>query len=353
MTSSTSGSDRHAARRAWRRWLVVFAAAYFGAGALLFALLLLIDPYDTGRFPSFGIVGIADKSMRTADASRGRDPHFNAAVIGNSTGQRLDPYRLSQASGFRFIQLSIPKLGPEEQLVLMQWVVSHHTDYGALVIVTDPTWCDPDPDRPLDNPFPFWLYGGDLRYLTNVLSTRAMDRAAWRIEIALGLRQPVDPVGFTDYLRPGDREVFETPPPVIPEALGEVRQRPGLPWVDRLRAFVETVPQSVRVLLVVPPVYYTALPPPGSWQAAVIDACKAGLRQVIADRPLSGFLDFRVDLEGAHDASDFVDLVHFRQKLAGQVEDAIIAALRSGGDRIDQAANAAWPHRSEQLVTAP
>ena len=69
MTSSTSDSDR---RPAWRRWLIVFCGVYFGAGALLFALLLLIDPYDTGRFPSFGIVGIDDRSMRTADASRAR-----------------------------------------------------------------------------------------------------------------------------------------------------------------------------------------------------------------------------------------------------------------------------------------
>ena len=79
MSSSTSGSDRvghaeAAARLAWRRWLAVFCGTFFGIGALLFALLLLIDPYDTGRFPSFGIVGISDHSLRTADVSRGRDP---------------------------------------------------------------------------------------------------------------------------------------------------------------------------------------------------------------------------------------------------------------------------------------
>jgi hypothetical protein len=327
MTSFTSDSDQ---RPAWRRWLVVFCGVYFGAGALLFTLLLLIDPYDTGRFPSFGIAGIGDRSMRTADASRGRDPRFNAAVIGNSTGQRLDPYRLSDGSGFRFIQLSIPKLGPLEQLVLMQWVTSHHPDYGALVIVTDPTWCSSDPDRPLDNPFPFWLYGGNLDYLANVLSAKTLDRAVWRIQIALGLRQPVDPVGFTDYLRDGERPAADVPAPVIQEALGEVPARDGFPGVDRLRGLLATIPQSVRVLLVMPPVYFTALPPPGSSLAGAIDACKAALRQAVADRPRGGFLDFRRDLAGTHDATDFVDLVHYRHKLANQVEDAIIARLRSG-----------------------
>src|SRR5215475_7265546 len=77
MTSSISTSDPPAraeeTARPWRRWLAVFGGVYFGLGAVLFALLLLIDPYDTGRFPSFGFVGVADRSIRTADASRARD----------------------------------------------------------------------------------------------------------------------------------------------------------------------------------------------------------------------------------------------------------------------------------------
>jgi hypothetical protein len=192
MISSISDSDPRtqggdAGRQAWRRWLVVFCGVK-GAGAVLFALLLLIDPYDTGRFPSFGIVGIGDRSMRTADASRGRDPRFNAAVIGNSTGQRLDPYRLSEGTGLRFIQLSLPKLGPQEQLVLMRWVMSQHPDYGALVIVTDPTWCSPDPDRPLENPFPFLMYGGNLD-LANVERRRwIVRRGGFKLPSASGRR---------------------------------------------------------------------------------------------------------------------------------------------------------------------
>src|SRR5689334_21793366 len=120
MTSSTSASEP---ARQWRRWLAVFGGVFFGLGALLFALLLLIDPYDTGRFPSFGLVGVRDRSMRTADASRGRNPHFNAAVVGNSTAQIINPYRLSELTDLHFIQLSIPQTGPREQLELMHWVL--------------------------------------------------------------------------------------------------------------------------------------------------------------------------------------------------------------------------------------
>ena len=60
--------------------------------------------------------------MSAADAI----PHFNAAVIGNSTGQMIDPFRLSRETDLRFIQLSIPATGPREQLAIMRWVISHH-----------------------------------------------------------------------------------------------------------------------------------------------------------------------------------------------------------------------------------
>ena len=47
----------------WRRWVVAFCATFFGFGGLLFALLLLIDPYDSARFPTLGIVGIDDHAL--------------------------------------------------------------------------------------------------------------------------------------------------------------------------------------------------------------------------------------------------------------------------------------------------
>src|SRR5690242_21798670 len=106
MTSSTSASEP---ARQWRRWLAVFGGVFFGLGGVLFALLLLIDPYDTGRFPSFRLVGVCDRSMRTADASRCRHPHFNPAVVGHLTAQIINPYRLWELTGLRFILLSIPQ----------------------------------------------------------------------------------------------------------------------------------------------------------------------------------------------------------------------------------------------------
>jgi hypothetical protein len=338
MNSSISGSDRrdHAvdhARPSWRRWLVVFCGTFFGVSALLLTFVLLMDPYDTGRFPGFRIVGTGDRSPRTAAASRGRDPSFNATVIGNSTGQLLDPYRLSRETGLHFTQLTIPATGPREQLTLMRWVISHHPAYRAFVVVTDMSWCSADPNLPLENPFPFWLYGGDGDYLANVLSSKALDRVVYRIQIALGMRKRSDPVGYSDYLI-GRKPVFVPDPPAPPAPpvnVPAMQSPPPLPWVAQLGAFLATLPRRVDVVVVMPPVYFTLLPQPGSEQGILIDACKAALAKAIPDRPHSGFLDFRVDDDSTHDVTDFADMIHYREKLARRMEAAIISLLHPGG----------------------
>ena len=106
-----------------------------------------------------GIRGVDDASPRTANASRARDPQFDSAVIGNSTGQLLKPSELSGLTGRSFVQLTVPGTGPREQLAIMDFFVRQHPQVGALVIVTDASWCQRDPALPMQHPFPFWLYG--------------------------------------------------------------------------------------------------------------------------------------------------------------------------------------------------
>ena len=83
--------------------------------------MLAVDPYDSGRFGILGITGVVDESPRTANASRARDPQFDSAVFGNSTGQLLKPSELSQLTGSSFVQLTVPGTGPREQLAIMDF----------------------------------------------------------------------------------------------------------------------------------------------------------------------------------------------------------------------------------------
>jgi hypothetical protein len=95
--------------QAWRRCAVAFLAAFFGGLGSLYAFVLLVDPYDTGRFPTpmptgvFAGQGRFETGQRTGSASRGRDPRFNAAIFGNSRAQLFDriEFRPAHHAGLR------------------------------------------------------------------------------------------------------------------------------------------------------------------------------------------------------------------------------------------------------------
>ncbi len=324
MSSSTSGSDA----RPWRRWITLFAATFLGLGGSLFVLLLLIDPYDTGRFPTLGIVGVSDNTPRTAHVSRARDPAFDSAVIGNSTGQLIDPHRLSAATGLRFTQLTIPATGPREQMAILDWFRTRREKIGAIVLTTDTSWCAQTLDLPLRYPFPFWLYGGDLDYLRHVLNSKSLDRAVWRVQLALGSRTRSDPVGYSDYTL-GRNFIFVEAMPVPIEDLSNIVLPPRFPWLDRLTRVVAQLPANARMVLVMPPVFAQLMARAGSNEEQVVQACKAALAAAVAPRP-GGFVDALVDDAVTRDPANFMDGVHYRSNLARTLEDRIIATLGPG-----------------------
>ena len=330
MSSYTSSSDVADATE-WGRWLVVFLGALSLGAALIFAFVLAIDPYDSGRVGILGIRGVDDASPRTANASRARDPQFDSAVIGNSTGQLLKPGELSGLTGKRFVQLTVPGTGPREQLAIMDFFVRQHRQVGALVIVTDASWCQRDPALGMQHPFPFWLYGeSTLDYIGRQFSTRALRLGLRRLMIGLGVRPRSVPDGYWDYEKEGPAELA----PVIGShddggpAPPEVSQ--SFPAIALLDAAIRKLPPDVPVVLLAPPSFASTLPRPGSLAAAEEQACNAALRKLVAGRPHSNFISYRVDNELTRDRANFMDLGHYRAAIARRMEQGIAESIRLG-----------------------
>ena len=332
MSSSISSSDRPVGAAAdgtsdasWRRWVIAFCATFLGLGGLLFTLLLLIDPYDSARFPTLGIVGVDDHNPRMAIVSRARDPAFDAAIFGNSTGQLIDPHRIGPPTGRRFTQLTVPATGPREQLAIMGWFASHHDKIGAFLLVADDSWCAQNPDLPVMHPFPFWLYGGNLGYLSHVLNSKSLDRAIWRVQLGFGLRPRTDPVGYSDYMA-GKVFTFAGQAPEPAEDLTTAKFPLRFPWILRLRSQIAALPPEASVVIVVPPIYAPLIAPPDTVGAKVIEACKTMLEATVAGRR-GAFLDFRVDNAVTRDSGNFADGVHYRNNVAREIEERIVATL--------------------------
>jgi hypothetical protein len=316
---------------AWRGFAARFLAAFVAVLAATLAFVILIDPYDTGRFPSLGIVGISDTNQRTENVSLGRSDKFNAAIFSDSHGQLLDPDRLTQATGLSFVQLSVPGAYAPEQLAMMRWFIRHHAHIGAIVLAADERWCseDPQPWRW----FPFWLYGdSDWVYLANSLNSRSAGAAFRRVKHALGLLQPSHPRGYDDYeaRRPADYK-FDFPPPpatMAQASMVDLSARP-FPAIDRLAAALKTAP-GTPLVVVFPPVYVTDLPNDAQ-SLAVLEECKARLARLAATTPRGGFLDYLVDSPTARDQASFQDTGHYRAPVARRIEQEIAGVLNGPG----------------------
>jgi hypothetical protein len=314
----------------WRRFALTTVLTAIGLSIALLLLLALADPYDTGRFSLMPDIGVSDGNPRTANASDGRSARFNAAIIGNSRGQYLDPPRLSALTGLSFARLTMQGSGPREQLAVMRWFARHHRTIGAIVLAADQTWCIQDPALPILHPFPFWLYSDSkLEYLGSLLNSQALTLLWRRTRLWLGLRQRYNAAESWDYrieaTLPRDQLL------AIPFSLMNEAVPPDAPYpaIDRLRAFIASLPRETPVVIAMPPAYYTALPPPGGNGAARLARCKALLSELVAGRPHSGFADFVVDGPLAHDKNNFIDLIHYQRPMAMLIEDAIAEKLNA------------------------
>lgn len=315
---------------AWRRFVVRVIAVFVVVLAATFAFVILIDPYDSGRFPSIGISGVSDVSQRTLNVSLGRSEKFDAAIFGNSHGQLLDPERLSQSTGLSFVQLTIPGTFAPEQLAMMHWFIRHHPRIGALVLVADRLWCSEHPES--WNWFPFWLYGdSDVEYIVHSLNARSAGAAWRRIKYAMGLLEPSRPRGYDDYEkgRPADYR-FD-----FPKRVPSVRRLTAVidlsarafPAIDRLAAELAAAPAGTPLVVVFPPVYYAALPN-APQRIAELRECKARLERLAARTPHGGLLDYLVDSPLTRDQASFQDLDHHRAPVARRIEQEITGVLK-------------------------
>ena len=313
--------------RCLRACLITLAICAF----LLFAFVIAVDPYDSGKLGLFGIHGVADRNTLTANASRARDASFDSAIIGNSTALLINPTTLSQSTRLHFVQLSVVGGSPREELAVLDFFLRQHGHVGAVVIGTDPSWCVHEQNNK-PRPFPYWLYGRSrLVYAGALFSGAAIEHAIQRVQIGLGKRQRSDPTGtfdsedswpvgeFRDTNRPAD------PPPAESATLRDV-----FPWVSKLDEVIRNLPSDVPVVVLVPPTEASVVARPGTPEAADRQVCNAALKRIVAGRPHSNFINYRVDTALTRDRANFIDYIHYRSKIAAKLGVGIAASLRDG-----------------------
>ncbi|WP_375463970.1 hypothetical protein [uncultured Methylobacterium sp.] len=321
---------------AWHRFVRLALGTAAGLALGYLGLAYAIDPYDSGRSTLFSVGGVRPQGPRTASASRGRDPAFTGAIIGNSHIQLVEPARLSALTGIAFVQLAVPATGPGEQFLILDWYLRHHPGPEAVVVAADEYWCTDDPALPNAKPFPFWLLSSDVpAYLRGLMRFSVAQEVVGRSGWLMRRRRPLSPAdGWwdyePDYLRLGDaddpRLAADRDRPA-PDAPDPHRAGP-FPAAARFAAALGRVPRATPVVLVFPPLYAAGLPRPGTGRARADAACREALAGALAAHPRAAVLDWRRDRPETRDAALFFDQTHYRHPLARQVADDIADALR-------------------------
>lgn len=328
----------------WGRFLTTFCFATVLIGTALLGFVVIVDPYDTGRFTPLRAYGLPENSPRLVTASVARNPALDGAIIGNSTIQMLAPRRLAALTGEKLAQLSNPGVGPVEELAILNWFRREHGTPKVIVVGLDySSWCGRGfvfSRADILNPFPFWLYGSDAEYLAKVLSFRSVGDSASRINMWLGNKPPVDPMRVDDYDigRTFDITAVRTRL-ARAEQIAEHVEAPvthrddGAPpgaALEFLRANLEHFPPTTRKILILTPTYAGTLPTAGEW-AENITTCKQRAKAIAAALPNTTLLDFLRKSPMTDNDTNFWDGIHYRRPVAEAIE-RVIAATLAGHD---------------------
>jgi hypothetical protein len=345
MNSSTSSSDAAARHDGalWRRFAITLVAGTLALLAAVVVLAFAVDPYDTGRSPLFEKAGVRPQGPRTANPSRGRDPAYNAMIVGNSRIQLLSPERLNQATGLNFVQLAVPGSGPKEHMTLIGWFLRHRKEPPkALVVSVDDMWCTSDPELTNEKPFPFWLYSADpLEYAKGLVRFDIIEELPRRLAYIFGTdEERARPDGYWDYepeynglgfmTNPAIRKrLEENPHAAAPRFERDPREgQRRFPAAERFREIAASLPEETALILVIPPAYRNAQPPAGTEKAFSDQACKAAITAAAKVHARTALIDWRVDRPENREPELFFDALHYRQPIARTIEGDVAKALR-------------------------
>jgi hypothetical protein len=340
-------------------------------GAFLYALVLLIDPYDSVPFsPNWQRYPVRG-DHRHWNAMLVRKPDFDSAVLGTSSSMLLKPAELNDAIGGRFVNLSMPAATPFEQLRLLQLFRHYRGPIDNIIVGVDSLWCRPDGGQRFTNEvlrkaFPEWLYDtdpwNDLPPFNKTTLKAAYDQA----RAMLGTFTPYErwPDGYEDLTKTlhkkNDREsirkrIYEGPRDGRLWRKPQHTSEPVFPDLDALGDELAQLPASTLKILFFSPFHHFHQPAAGSEQEALWNGCKHKAA-ALAGR-IDGLIvvDFLLRSHITQDDGHYIDGYHYTTTIATELTRDLAEAVRGRDDprgafRIlarSQRPAAAWSGRPE------
>lgn len=303
-----------------------------------YALILGVDPYGNSPFSLPLERAPVSTNQRFSYPVLARSARFDSAIIGSSTLRLLDPDRLDEASGAKFVNLAMNSATAYEQMRIHALFLRHHPDARAVIIGIDDSWCrrESTVERYTFREFPQWMYDenpwNDLRYMFN---DKALENTVRLLELLAGKRAPkyeangyrdftldfgtYDPRAVAARLYPNGRPAARRIPDIPPQG-----QHPQWQFASHalLSEMLERTPPGTRTLLVFVPFHGDYL----ARSEALYRECKARVLAIAADHKVTA-IDYMRESPITREDDNYWDPLHYRAAVARIIEQDLGAVL--------------------------
>jgi hypothetical protein len=339
MSSSISNSDPPSA---WRRFFWFAAGTALVCVAVIYAFVVLVDPFDTLPLSPPAKRWPVATDARFAFPALARSASFDSAIFGTSTSRLLRPAVLDPLFDARFANLAMNSATVYEQTELMDVFRRAHPVPRAVMVGLDVVWCvTGDTYQKLtDNPFPPWMYQDDrwIDYL-HMFNLYAVQEAGQLFGILIGIKPPVyGRDGYTSFVPP-DAEYDaaraathlrerESEPEVPPGARSGPPAYWRYPALEALHAELAKFPAETRKVLFFVPYNHVLFPADDSEGAQVWNECKRRVAAIATDTPRTFVVDFMLPSPITTTDTNYWDALHYRIGIADRLAHDLGTASR-------------------------
>lgn len=332
-------------KKFWRKTVV----SVLGLGGLLFAAVVIVDPYDSLLLsPPLARVPIT-QNQRFSYPALARNTRFDSVVIGTSTSRLLRPDKLAEDLGGSFVNLAMNSATAYEQSQIFALFARHHPRPVTVVFAIDVVWCTQggNPAKFTERPFPPWLYDSnpwnDLLHLFNFPT---IEEAGRLIAYFMGLREPRQGLdGYRNFLPPESeydlakvqRGIYGDEGPRRRRLTGEpadvdaaTRAGWNFPTHALFREMLSVLPEVTRKIILFVPYHHFHQPAPGSRDAAVWQECKRRLSAIAGAFVGSHVLDFMIPSKITLADENYWDVLHYNRASANLIVELIAQGVQLG-----------------------
>ncbi len=331
----------------------MFFAVAAGLTAILWLLILLLDPYGVSPIRLPIARPIMDINQRYMYPQIVRSKAFDSLVIGTSTSRLLDPQQLDKAFGGRFANLAMNAATAWEQIELAKLSLRSNPVPKTFILGLDDVWCVDEKNlvKVTFRGFPAWMYDDNpLNDLPELLSAKTLEITGRLAAFHFGLMsERIRRDGYEVFTPPEDgydlaRAQFHiwkgyreqkvravVPAVVLPAKDAEKLNFPALAWLDDL---VGQIPAASERILAFMPLHVAAQPVPGSLGEAHYEVCKNRIAALARLRGVR-LVDFSIPSAITTNDTNYWDPLHYRLPIAGRIVDGLKTAAETGRDAPD------------------